>query len=226
MPWDSLLMKILLNFIFVGTVNSAREPLFKTQTRWKTFSTQFKLTLILSLHSFPKKKKKSYENNSISKELYKLMIISFQEFLSTCRNTWVYDNWLRNISIDRYWYLQRQINSRQWLKLKYKLRPMRTAKNSSWHCCIQHLLVKCGLINVQLNRYLHKQPKSSVWTTWILTIGNRIEYVFWWNLIWSFSQKKGKRKIPVCMLQNFLYDVEVGAVIVYLRLIRLSLLDQ
>lgn len=46
MQQDLVLMKILLNSVLVGPVDSVEDPLFKTQTRWKTFSAQSKLTLI------------------------------------------------------------------------------------------------------------------------------------------------------------------------------------
>lgn len=38
-------MKILLNSVLVGPVDSVGDPLFKTQTHWKTFSVQSKLTV-------------------------------------------------------------------------------------------------------------------------------------------------------------------------------------
>ena len=45
--WDPILMKVLMNFVLMGPVNSARDPLFKMQMRWKTFSTPSKLTHIV-----------------------------------------------------------------------------------------------------------------------------------------------------------------------------------
>ena len=36
-----------MNFVLMGPVNSARDPLFKMQMRWKTFSTPSKLTHIV-----------------------------------------------------------------------------------------------------------------------------------------------------------------------------------
>ena len=40
-------MKILLNFVLVSLMNSAWDPLFKMQMRFKTFLAQSKLTLIV-----------------------------------------------------------------------------------------------------------------------------------------------------------------------------------
>ena len=55
MPWDPILIKILLNSILVSLVNNAWDSLFKMQTRWKTFLAQFKLTLYQILEALQRR---------------------------------------------------------------------------------------------------------------------------------------------------------------------------
>lgn len=121
---------------------------------------------------FSKKKKKSYENNPISKELYfyifinKLMIISFQAFLPTCRNTWVYDK-----LVEKYQYWPSLIFAVAETN-KFKTMTQVEKQTSTNENCQKFMMTllytttsfgEMWVNQCSIERYLHKQPKSSVW---------------------------------------------------------------
>lgn len=94
------------------------------------------------------------------------MIISFQAFLPTCRNTWVYDK-----LVEKYQYWPSLIFAVAETN-KFKTMTQVEKQTSTNENCQKFMMTllytttsfgEMWVNQCSIERYLHKQPKSSVW---------------------------------------------------------------